>query len=306
MGEEPQSSRLIMNRIVIRLLGFAPFMVASVVHSYADDAGTEKPIVMEKFEVSASALDLNPDRDIDTVNPRKRLIIYDLGAKVPASAIITCFTCEELEATYRPVYNSIDEFAEGVRHEGWAVKEKRDLANFYVVVMATPSGHLVGVYYAKTKNGRRLQDSNKIELFVADEHLNQIVPDSNVFSLDQRIRYLVSTSVVGAAGLVPMYSPTEAGTVPMHLGSAAHGSMVGAEQSSMGNAAGLSSRHGAMVFHEGELFLISNRIHSFQFVFKAGPDSADAVTIAFTDWPKNGDDSPEGFERVHITRQPAH
>jgi hypothetical protein len=298
MGCSPQQSReYTVKRIVITLAGVASFVGVYSVRSFASDVGAEKPIVMERFEVSASALDLNPDRNIDAVNPRARLIIYDLGAKVPASAIISCFTCEQLEATYRPVYSSIDEFAEGVRHEGWRVKEKRDLADFYVVVMATPSGHLVGVYYAKTKIGRHLQDSNKIELFVADGHLNQIVPDSNVFSLDLRIRYLVSTSVAGAAGLVPMNGPAAAELVPMYPGGATRGSMV--------SAAGATNRQGAMIFHEGELFLISNELRSFLFVFKAGADSANAVKIEFTNWPEDGNDSPEGFEHVHITKQPA-
>jgi hypothetical protein len=286
-----------MNRIIVGVAVGASLLRVSVLQSYAGEVGTEKPVIMEKFEVSAPALDLNPDRDVDTVNPRTRLIIYDLGTKVPVSAIITCFTCEQLEASYRPVYNSMDEFAEGVQHEGWKVREKRDLADFYVVVMATPSGHLVGVYYAKTKNARHLQDSSKIELFVADDHLNQIVPDSNVFSLDQRIRYLVSTSAAGAAGLVPMNGPAAAELIPAYPGGSAHGSMV--------SAAGTSNRQGAMVFHEGELFLMSKRIRSFVFVFKAGPDPANSVKIEFTDWPADGDDSPEGFERVHITKQPA-
>jgi hypothetical protein len=294
-----------MKRIVIGLAGVASLVRVYCVLSYAGDVATEKPVVMEKFEVSASALDLNPDRDIDVVNPRARLIIYDLGAKVPASAIISCFTCEELESTYRPAYNSIDDFTEAVRHEGWVVKEKRDLADFYVVVMATPSGHLVGVYYAKTNNGRHLQGSSKIELFVADDHLKQIVPDSNVFSLDQRITYLVSTSAVGAAGLIPMNGPAAAELGVMHPGGSEPGSSGSAGHSSMVSTAGASNRHGAMLFHEGELFLMSNRIHSFLFVFKAGLDPANAVKIAFTDWPENGDDSPEGFERVHINKQPA-
>jgi hypothetical protein len=286
-----------MRRLLIGLGTVASLAGGSAAQSPTGGVETEKPVVMEKFEVSAPALDLNPDRDVDTVNPRKRLIIYDLGNKVPASAIISCFTCDQLEATYRPAYGSIDEFAEGVRHEGWVVREKRDLADFYVVVMATPSGHLAGVYYAKTKNGRHIQEKGEIQLFVADEHLKQIVPDSNVFSLDQRIRYLVSTSTVGSAGLVPMNGPAAAELTPSYPGGAAHGSMM--------SAAGATNRQGAMVFHEGELFLISKSIRSFLFVFRAGPDPADAVKIAFSDWPAGSDDSPEGFERVHITKQPA-
>jgi hypothetical protein len=286
-----------MNRVFIGLTAVVSLAEVSIVRSYASDVNTEKPIVMEKFEVSASALDLNPDRDIDVVDQRARLIIYDLGAKVPASAIISCFTCEQLEATYRPVYNSIDEFTEGVRHEGWVVKEKRDLTDFYVAVMATPSGHLVGVYYAKTKNGRHLQDSNKIKIFVADDHLKQIVPDSNVFSLDQRIRYLVSTSVAGAAGLIPMNGPASAELAPMYPGGAGHGSMV--------SAAGATNRQGAMVFHEGELFLMSRRTPSFVFVFEAGPEAANSTKIAFADWFDSGDTPPEGFDRVHLNRNPA-
>ncbi len=290
-----QSCRYAMKRILIGLAGVASLVGVSIVRSYASDVGTEKPVMMEKFEVSASALDLNPDKHIDSVNPRTRLIIYDMGNKVPAGEIITCFTCEQLEETYRPAYHSIDEFTEGVRHEGWRVKEKRDLADFYVVVMATPSDHLAGVYYAKTKNGRHLQDSNKIELFVADEHLKQIVPDSNVFSLDQRIRYFVSTSVAGAAGLVPMNGPGAAGLIRMYPGGATRGSME--------SAAGAANREGAMLFHEGELFLMSKQIRSFLFVFKAGPDPTNSVKIAFSDWSGNLDDAPEGFERVQVIKQ---
>src|SRR5579863_522966 len=101
-----------MNRAVIGLAAVASFAGVSVVRSHASDVGAEKPIVMEKFEISESALDLNPDRHVDSLNSRARLIIYDLGNIVPASDILTCFTCEQLEETYRPVYRSMGEFAE--------------------------------------------------------------------------------------------------------------------------------------------------------------------------------------------------
>jgi hypothetical protein len=35
----------------------------------------------------------------------------------------------------------------------------------------------------------------------------------------------------------------------------------------------------------------------FLFVFRAGTDPADAARIAFTDWPEDGDSSPEGYDR---------
>lgn len=252
---------------------------------------------MEKFEVTATAVDLNPDKHVDSLNPRTRLIIYDLGNVVPVCAILACFTCEQLEETYRPVYRSMGEFAEGVRHEGWVVREERDLADFYVVVMSTPSGHLAGVYHAKTRKGEKLQKSAKIELFVADEHLNQIVPESNVFSLDQRIRYLVSTDAAGGAGLIPMSVTGPAGQVKSYPGGSARGSMV--------TAAGTATREGFMLFHEGELFLMSRQNTSFVFVFKAGPEPANSAKLAFSDWFDSGDAPPEGFDRVHVNRNPA-
>jgi hypothetical protein len=58
-----------MKRIVIALVRVASLAGVIGVQSYASEVGTEKPIVMEKFEVSAPALDLNPDRDIDPEAP---------------------------------------------------------------------------------------------------------------------------------------------------------------------------------------------------------------------------------------------
>jgi hypothetical protein len=282
-----------MNRAVI---GFAAVSLAGmpVVRSYAGDVGADRPIVMEKFEVTESALDLNPDWHVDSLDRRARLIVYDLGNVVPAGDILTCFTCEQLEETYRPAYRSMGDFAEGVRHEGWVVREERDLADFYVIVMSTPSGHLAGVYYAKTKNGEKIQRSAKIELFVADERLKQIVPESNVFSLDQRIRYRVSTSTVGGAGLIPMTVTGSAGQVKSYPGGSSRGSMVA--------AAGTATREGSMVFHEGELFLMSRQIPSFVFVFEAGSEPANSTKIAFSGWFDNGDAPAEGFDRVQLNR----
>ena len=183
-----------------------------------------------------------------------------------------------------------------MKHEGWVIREERDLSDFYIVVMSTPSGHLAGVYYAKTKNGEKIQKSGKIELFVADEHLNQIVPESNVFSLDQRIRYYVSTSAAGGAGLISMTVSGAAGQVKSYPGGAAHGSMIA--------AAGTATREGSILFHEGELFLMQRQTPSFKFVFKAGPESANSTTITFSDWFDSGDAPPEGFDRVHVIRNP--
>jgi hypothetical protein len=285
-----------MNRTVIGLAAVASLAGMSIARSKASDVQTDRPIVMEKFEITVPGLDLNPDKHVDSFNPKTRHIIYDLGNVVPAGDILACFTCEQLEDTYRPVYRSMDEFAEGVRHEGWVVREERDLEDFYVAVMSTPSGHLAGVYYAKTRNGEKLQNSAKIELFVADAHLKQIVPESNVFSLDQRIRYLVATSSVGGAGLTPMSVTGSAGQVKSYPGGSSRGGMV--------TAAGTATREGSMLFHEGELFLMSRKTSSFVCVFRAGPQPANSTEIAFSDWFDSGDGPSEGFDRVHVNRNP--
>jgi hypothetical protein len=286
-----------MNRAVIGLAAFASLAVVSSVRTHASDAGAEKPIVMEKFQITESALDLNPDKHVDSLDAKARLIIYDLGNGVPVGDIMACFSTDQLEETYRPVYRSMNEFAEGVRHEGWVIREERNLADFYVVVMSTPSGHLAGVYYAKTVNGEKIQKSSKIELFVADSHLNQIVPESNVFSLDQRIRYRVGTSGAGAAGLIPMAVGGPAGPTNTYPGGSTRGPMI--------SSIGTSTREWSMVFHEGELFLMPHLDLSFVFVFKAGPDPANSTKIIFTDWFDNDDAPPAGFDRVHVNRNPA-
>lgn len=74
-------------------------------------------------------------------------------------------------------------------------------------VFATPHGNLAGVYYAKTLAARTGRRRGNIRLFVSDESCKQIVPDSDIFTLEQRMGYSaysnIHSNVMGMQGLMP-------------------------------------------------------------------------------------------------------
>jgi hypothetical protein len=246
----------------------------------ASTGPAEQPLLMERMVIDAPRLDLSPDKNVDTLNAKERRITYYLGNRVATGSILAAFSIDQLSATYLPTYDSMDAFTDGVIHPGWVVRETRVLSDFYVAVMRTPSGHLAGVYYAKSPAGRAIQRAGSIQLFVADERRRQIVPDSGAYSLDQRIVYAVASSSVGANGLIPL---------PVDDRDA------GERQS----GSGIPVIKGSLYFHEGELFFMKRKPDHFLFVFKAGPSPSDWAEIPFANWfDPSTDDAPDGFTRV--------
>jgi hypothetical protein len=198
--------------------------------------------------------------------PKQQIIFQYLGHDVPGNAIMQARDYQDLKDNWRPAYNSLDEFVSSISREGWTVAAKRDLKDFYVAVFATPHGNLAGEYYAKTGEGRRLQSLGKILLFVSDRSLRQIVPESHVFTLEQRMKYSVLVS------------------------SSAHGLMPGNFDDRGFNSlttSGSASLSGWLSFHQGDLFMMPQGVKQFLFVFKAGAIAGDSVELEFSNWSRS-------------------
>jgi hypothetical protein len=256
-----------MKRLLFIALSVVSFSGRSVASDATSDAESQKPIKLERVTVTASRLDLSPDPLVDYIGPQQQLVFEYLGHDVPGNAIMQAEDLQDLKDNWRPTYRSLDEFVSSISRVGWKVAAKRDLKDFYIVVLATPQGNLAGEYYAKTDEGRKLQRWGKIQLFVSDRSFKQIVPDSNVFSLEQRMKY---SAYVGSMmhGLYPAnFSPFQ----PLPVGR-------------QGGALFINS--GWLIFHQGDLFMMPTGVKQFLFVFKGGKIDGDSVELAFTNWSR--------------------
>jgi hypothetical protein len=250
-----------------RLLPIALAVISISGRSAATDATSDvesqKPIRLEKVTVTASRLDLSPDPLVDYIVPKVQIVFEYLGHDVPGNAIMQAKDLQDLKDNWRPSYGSLDEFVSSISREGWKVAAKRDLKDFYLAVFATPQGNLAGEYYAKTSEGRKLQRRGKILLFVSDRGFKQIVPDSDVFTLEQRMKYSVYVSSM-MHGLFP--------------------ANFSAFQPSGGD---LTIFSGWLIFHQGDLFMMPSGVKQFLFVFKGGATAGDSVVFAFSNWSRS-------------------
>jgi hypothetical protein len=197
---------------------------------------------------------------VDNVVPKLQIVFEYLGHNVPGNAVMQANDLQDLKDNWSPTYSSLDEFVSGISHEGWKVAAKRDLKDFYIAVFATPHGNLAGEYYAKTKEGKKLQSQGKILLFVSDRNFRQIVPDSDVFTLEQLIKYSVYVGF-NVHGLIPWN-----GSVSPPNGAA---------------------YNGWLIFHQGDLFLMPSDVKDFLFVFKGGATDSDSVEFTFSNWSRS-------------------
>ncbi len=256
-----------MKRLLPIALAVVSFSARGAATDATNDAESQKPIDLERVVVTASRLDLSPDPLVDYIVPKKRMVVEYLGHDVPGDAIMQVKDLRDLKDNWRPTYGSLDEFVSGISREGWKVAAKRDLKNFYVVVFATPHGNVAGEYYAKTGEGRNLQRLGKILLFVSDSGFNQIVPDSDVFTLEQRMKYSVYfRNGTYIPGFMPGILNNEGGP---------------------SSPSGGSTDSGWLLFHEGDLFMIPSGVKHFLFVFKGGAADGDSVVLAFSNWSRS-------------------
>jgi hypothetical protein len=260
-----------MKRLLPIALAVVSFSGRSTAADACSDAESQKPIKLEKVTVTASRLDLSPDPTVDYVVPKLQIVYQYLGHDVPGNEIMQAEGLQELKDNWRPTYSSLDEFVSGISREGWKVVAKRDLKDFYLAVFATPHGNIAGEYYAKTREGRELQGQGKILLFVSDRSFKQIVPDSDVFTLEQRMGY--SASVGDASrGLMPANVHDVPSDAPATVSSPpiTHG----------------VTFSGWLIFHRGDLFMMPSGVKQFLFVFKGGATDGDSAEFAFSNWSR--------------------
>jgi hypothetical protein len=255
-----------MKHLLSIALAVVSFSGRSAAEVAINDAESQQAIKLGKVTVTASRLDLSPDPFVDYVLPKVQIVFEYLGHDVPGNAIVQAKDLQDLKDNWRPTYNSLDEFVASISREGWTVAAKRDLKDFYIAVFATPHGNLAGEYYAKTDEGRKLQRSGSILLFVSDGSLRQIVPDADVFTLEQRMKYSVSAGF-NVHGLMPA-NFDERG----FRGLSSNGDI---------------TYSGWLIFHEGDLFMMPSGVKHFLFVFKGGVTAGDCVELAFSDWSRN-------------------
>jgi hypothetical protein len=263
-----------MKRFLPIALAVVSFSGRSAATDATSDAESQKPIRLEKVTVTAPRLDLSPDPSVDYIVPKVQIVFEYLGHDVPGNAIMQARDLQDLKDNWRPTYSSLDEFVSGISHEGWKVAAKRDLKDFYIGVFSTPHGNLAGEYYAKTGEGRKLQHLGKILLFVSDRSFKQIVPDSDVFALEQRMKYsaYVSSMIHGLApanfpAFQPVSSPAMNGGIPP--------------------GGDLFTNSGWLVFHQGDLFMMPSGVKQFLFVFKGGATAGNSVEFAFSNWSRS-------------------
>lgn len=256
-----------MKRILPIALAVFSLSGRSFASDATSDAESQKPVNLGEVTVTASRLDLSPDPLVDYIVPKKRMVVEYLGHDVPGEAIMQVRDLRDLKDNWRPTYGSLDEFVSGISREGWKVAAKRDLKDFYVVVFATPHGNVAGEYYAKTTEGRNLQRLGEILLFVSDSSFRQIVPDSDVFTLEQRMKYSVYfRNGTYIPGFMPGILNNEGGP---------------------SSPSGGSTDSGWLIFHEGDLFMMPSGVKSFLFVFKAGATERDSVALSFSNWSRS-------------------
>jgi hypothetical protein len=255
-----------MKRLLPIVLAVASFSSRGAASDATTDAEHQNPISLGKMTVTASRLDLSPDPSVDYIVPKEQMVFEYLGHDVPGNAIMQAKDLQDLKDNWRPTYGSLDEFMSGISRQGWTLAAKRDLKDFYVAVFATPHGNLAGEFYAKTEEGIQLQRLGKILLFVSDRGFNQIVPDSDVFALEQRMKYSA-------------YSNSKS-----HL----HGLMPASLDDLRGlTLTGGSTYSGWLIFHEGTLFIMPTGVKQFLFVFKGGATADDSVALAFSNWSRS-------------------
>jgi hypothetical protein len=254
-----------MKRLLAIALAAASLSVRSAASDAASDAESQKPIQLDKVTITAPGLDLSPDPEADYILPKQQIVFEYLGHDVPGSAIMQAEGLQDLKENWRPTYSSLDEFVAGVSREGWKIAAKRDLKDFYVVVFATPHGNVAGEYYAKTHEGKKLQDSGKIQLFVSDGSFRQIVPASQVFTLEQRMRYAVY-----AGGELHGLAPANFDDGRSFLSTGSFSKFVGWK-----------------IFHEGDLFMMPSGVNNFLFVFRGGATYDDGVVLKFSSRSRN-------------------
>jgi hypothetical protein len=252
-----------MKRFLPIALAVVSFAGRSPAADALNDAESQKPIDLGKVTVTAHRLDLSPDPSVDYVVPRMQIVYQYLGHDVPGNAIVQAKDLQDLKDNWRPTYGSLGEFVSGISRGGWTLAAKRDLKDFYLAVFATPHGNLAGEYYPKTDEGRKLQRSGKILLFVSDDNFRQIVPDSGVFTLEQRMRYSVYASE-NVHGFMPSNFDER-----------------GFNGLSMGGGITFS---GWLIFHEGDLFIMPSGVKHFLFVFKGGANTGNGAEFAFSSW----------------------
>ena len=119
-----------------------------------------------------------------------------------------------------------------------------------------------------------IRDRGKILLFVSDRSFNKIVPDSEVFTLEQRMKYSVYVSSMmhglfpaNFSAFQPVSSPAMNGVIPP-----------GGDR---------FTNSGWLVFHQGDLFMMPSGVKQFLFVFKGGATDGDSVVLAFSNWWRN-------------------
>jgi len=256
-----------MKRLLPIALAVVSFSGRSAAADATNDAESQKPVELEKVTVTASRLDLSPDPSVDYVVPQLQIVYEYLGHDVPGNEIMQAEGLQDLKDNWRPTYSSLHEFVSSISREGWRVEAKRDLKDFYLAVFATPHGNIVGEYYAKTREGMELQNGGKILLFVSNRSFKQIVPDAEVFTLEQRMKYSVSVGD-SSHGLmpanfhdVPSEAPATASSPPL-----THG----------------VTFSGWLIFHQGDLFMMPSGVRQFLFVFRGGETNGDSVVLEFS------------------------
>jgi hypothetical protein len=257
-----------MKRLLPIALAVVSFSGRSAASDATGDAESQKPISLEKVTVTAPRLDLSPDPSVDYIVPKLQIVFEYLGHDVPGNAIMQAKDLQDLKDNWRPTYSSLDEFVSGISREGWKVAAKRDLKDFYIAVFATTHGNLAGEYYAKTGEGTKLQRSRKILLFVSDRSFKQIVPDSDVFTLEQRMKYSIYTSSQ-MRGIMPALSDE------------------GRARISKDDPNLSLTSDGWLIFHEGDLFMMPSGVKRFLFVFKGGATADDSIVLAFSNWSRS-------------------
>jgi hypothetical protein len=255
-----------MKRLLPIALAVVSFSGRSAAADATSDAESHRPVKLGKVTVAASRLDLSLDPSVDYVLPKVQMVFEYLGHDVPGNAIVQVEDLQDMKDNWRPTYSSLDEFVSGISREGWSVAAKRDLKDFYIAVFATPHGNLAGEYYAKTTEGRKLQGLGKILLFVSDSSFRQIVPDSDVFALEQRMKYSVYTN------------PQMHGLMPANFDERGF--------RFLGSNGGISYS-GWLIFHQGDLFMMPSGVKQFLFVFKGGATAGDSVMLAFSNWSRS-------------------
>jgi hypothetical protein len=220
---------------------------------------------------SMARLDLSNDPEVDSVNPKLRMIFENLGGRVPGPDIMNARDISDLETNWRPTYHSLGEFVASVQREGWKVAAKRDLSDFYVAVLLTTHGNLAAVYYAKDRAGLQAQQKGAVRLFVSDNHLRQIVPDEDRYDLVQRWKFsAISSSNDAAQGLMPgSDNDLRAPQVAMRDA-----------QTGANNGYSMSTIHGWLVYREGLYFVMPAKIRQYLVVFIGGDAPSDRIALS--------------------------